>query len=158
MRKIKITSFLFILAIILAGCINISKKDLTDILLINDHFKEKISLGEINPVYTKTGGLSLNYRNERQIKQGMDGTKFFQMRFGKTEEFLIKDKPGLPSFKDYSITKSKYINVYALKTAPDYKDNKIAGLFPAQSLHAHHFYNLKLKSEISRLTKLQTRR
>ena len=53
---------------------------------------------------------------------------------------------NLPSFKNYSITKSKYINVYALKTAPDYKDNAIVGLFPAQSLHAHHFYNLKLKS------------
>jgi hypothetical protein len=122
-------------------------EDLIDIdKLINEYFKEKISSGEINSIYTKTGGLSLNYRNERQIKQGMGGTKFFQIRFGKTDEFLIKDKLRLPSFKNYGITKSKYINAYTLKTTPDYKDNKIGELFPAQSLHAHHFYSFKLKS------------
>ena len=60
MRKIKITSFLFILAIILAGCINISKKDLTDILLINDHFKE-LALEKPEKIITSNDLAEVNY-------------------------------------------------------------------------------------------------
>tara|TARA_B100000029_G_C17597938_1_gene964813 strand:- start:66 stop:2195 length:2130 start_codon:yes stop_codon:yes gene_type:complete len=100
-------------------------------LAIREKFKEEIDKKDILPIVTPTGGLSLNWKKK-------SGGKFFQIRFGESDKFLM-DKFG------EKIPHKTFLRAYCYKTIKNYQYEKIEPLFPAQSMHSNWMYSFIIR-------------
>ena len=99
--------------------------------MLREKYKEEIENKLILPKVSPSGGLVLNWKKER-------GGKFFQIRFGETDKFLID------TFGDKMPYKT-FLRAYCYKTIQNYQDDKISSLFPAQSMHSNWMYSFIIR-------------
>ena len=99
--------------------------------MLRDDYSDEIDNKLILPQVSPSGGLVLNWKKER-------GGKFFQIRFGETEKFLV-DKFGEKT------PHKTFLRAYCYKTVQNYQNEKISSLFPAQSLHANWMYSFIIR-------------
>ena len=99
--------------------------------MLREKYQEEIESKLILPKVSPSGGLVLNWKKER-------GGKFFQIRFGETDKFLID------TFGDKTPYKT-FLRAYCYKTIQNYQDDKISSLFPAQSMHSNWMYSFIIR-------------
>ena len=100
--------------------------------MLRDRYQDQINDKLILPKISPSGGLVLNWKKER-------GGKFFQIRFGETEKFLIDQFGEKAPYKTF-------LRAYCYKTIQNYQDEKISSLFPAQSMHANWMYSFIIRN------------
>ena len=83
--------------------------------MLREKYQEEIESKLILPKVSPSGGLVLNWKKER-------GGKFFQIRFGETDKFLID------TFGDKMPYKT-FLRAYCYKTIQNYQDDKISLYF-----------------------------
>ena len=99
--------------------------------ILREKYQDEIKSNLILPKVSPSGGLVLNWKKDR-------GGKFFQIRFGETDKFLID------TFGDKMPYKT-FLRAYCYKTIENYQDDKISSLFPAQSMHSNWMYSFIIR-------------